>query len=386
VATESTTPEKRKATSAKNQHTYNTGFPGDSASHIGIVVNRFGSSYYGRMLDGACDLLINCGHMPVVQPSYFTPQREYQAFKTLLESHCEGIIFHSDALPDTKLRELMNQHPKVVLVNRFIEGFEDRCVYVDNQAGARLAARHLRGNGHTNVAMITGPRSKLNEVETRTNAFIKEFNKEGYSIPTELIVEGDFQYESGMRGIQKLLSSSLSFTAVFVQNDSMAMGVLEVCRQKGLRVPDDLSVIGYDDHHHFGQLSEPGLTTIRQPIDEVGKRAAQMINGLISGADTVSFPAQYGRLIPELIERQSVSLLATPQNKKDQEMIKTLTSREIECLQWIAAGKTSGEIAIILSISESTANFHLKNTLDKLSSSNRAQAVGKAVFAGVINP
>lgn len=162
------------------------------------------------------------------------------------------------------------------------------------------------------------------------------------------------------------------------------MAVLDECREKSIDVPQDLSVVGFDDHHYLlhGGLQE--LTTIRQPIEDIGRRAARLMNRLISGAEgTAELPLHYGRIIPELIERKSVALLATRGIRKDAKLVRKLTSREMECLQWIACGKTSGEIAIICSISESTVNYHLKNTLSKLNSSNRVHAVAKAMQSGI---
>ena len=354
-------------------------------SRIGIVINHFGSSYYGKILDGACELLIQNGYLPLVQPSYLTTNRELGSLKYLRENFCEGMILQSDSLSDSKLQELLEQNPNLVLLNRYIPGFEDRCVHVDNKLGAQQVARHLLDNGHTNVAMITGPTSKLREVGVRTSAFVDEYSREGYNVSADLIVESDFSYKGGIRAFRKLLGTRLPFTALFVQNDTMAIAVLDDCRAKGIEVPQDLSVVGFDDHHNLLQGSMPELTTIRQPIEEIGRRAARLMNRLISGPEGIaSLPLHYGRIVPELIERQSVALLATRGIRKDAKLARKLTERETECLQWIACGKTSGEIAIICAISESTVNYHLKNTLAKLNSSNRVHAVAKAVHSGII--
>ncbi len=354
---------------------------------IGIVINHFGSTYYGLILDGICNLLIQNGQTPLVQPSFVSKDGEIRAIQNLMDVGCSGIILQSDALSDVQLEQLLVQHSKVVLVNRTIEGFEGRCVQLDNQYGAQLAASHLMNNGHKNVAMITGPSSKLREVASRTNAFVEEFSREGHAIPRELITEGDFSYESGIRGFRQLMSTQLPFTAIFAQNDSMAMGILEDCRQKGIRVPEDLSVVGFDDHHNLLKTSSPQLTTIRQPIEEIGRHAAQLMNELVAGdEDTIEIPTHHGTIAPVLIERDSVALISSKENVKHSQMAKKLTNREIECLQWIASGKTSGEIAIICEISESTVNYHLKNALTKLDSSNRAHAIAKAVHGGIITP
>jgi len=380
-------PVKSIDQSSSQRDPKNVDFLSTGDARIGLVINGFRSDYYGRMLDGACEYLLSSGYVPIVQPSYATPNGEYKAIHNLLECGCRGIIFQCDALSDTKLKQLMEQYKELALLNRVIDGYEHRCVYVDNALGVKQVARHLLDNGHTNVAMITGPRNKIIEVHTRTNEFVSSFKEQGYDIPLDLIVESDFTFDGGARSFRKLLGTHLPFTAVFAQNDGMAMGILEVCRQKGLRVPDDLSVVGFDDHDFINKVSIPSLTTVRQPAETIGKRAAELINELVAGSESVAaLPPSYGRIVPELVERDTVALLAAPELKKDHELAKSLTSREVECLHWMAAGKTSGEIAIILAISESTVNFHLKNTLTKLNSNNRVQAVAKAVYGGIISP
>jgi len=361
------------------------GFSNKSQIRVGIVIHKFASSHFGQMLDGTCEQLINSGYTPVVQPGYGTSFGEYKAISTLLECDCKGIILHSEALPNSKLSQLMTEHEHVVLVNRVVEGFKNRCVYLDNELGAQQAARHLINNGHTNIAMITGPR-KTEDAAIRTRAFEEELNSQGIPLEPDLVVESEFSHTSGGRCFRKLLGTQLPFTAVFAQNDPIAAGVLEVCEEKGLRVPEDLSIVGFDDHHQFAQRSKPSLTTIRQPKPEIGRRSAELMNELLVGKEgSVELPANYGRVVPDLIERESVALLVKQESEKEKETAKTLTSREVECLHWIAAGKTSGEIAIILAISENTVNFHLKNSLIKLNSNNRVQAVAKAVQYNIIS-
>ncbi len=352
---------------------------------VGIVIRKFASSHFGQLLDGTCEQLISSGYTPVVQPGYGTSFGEYNAINTLLECDCKGIILNSYALPESKLHQLMTQHRNIILVNRIVEEFEYRCVYLDNELGAQMAARHLINNGHTNIAMITGPR-KTAEVAIRTRAFEEELNSQGLTLDVNLVVESDFALSDGVRSFRKLLSTQLPFTAVFAQNDQIAAGILAVCDEKGLRVPEDISIVGFDDNDHFAKRSKPGLTTIRQPEPEIGRRSAELMNELILGTErSAELPADYGRVLPDLVERESVARLVKQENEKDQELAKTLTKRELECLHWIAAGKTSNEIALILAISEYTVNFHLKNSLLKLNSNNRVQAVAKAVRYNLIN-
>jgi len=198
-----------------------------TALNIGIVTTNLKTRFYGYMLDGACELL--------------------SAIELFLHHNLDGIIYQGDLLTDDQLRLLLDKYPQLVVMARQIEGFEDRCAYIDNAHGARQVARHLLENGHVNVAMVTGPRSKIHEVSIRSDVFTKELKAHGLKLPAELVAEGDFSFKSGMDAMRKLLSVDLPFTAVFAQNDNMALGVMESCKEKGLRVPRDISIVGFDD-------------------------------------------------------------------------------------------------------------------------------------------
>ena len=355
-----------------------------SRTRIGIVINKYGSSYYGRILDGAGSQLQLYGYNAIVQSSNVSTFGERQAWESLLDCDCDGLIVHSDALPDKHLASMMAKTPMAVLMNRLLPGFESRCVYVDQHQGGKLAGMHLLELGHTELAMITGP-GKFRETAERTAGFIQALDTAGVLLDRERVVEGDFHFQCGVDAIYHLCDSGKPFTAVFVHNDPMAMGALEACRKLNIQVPEELSIIGYDDSN-WARYSSPSLTTIRQPKREKGSRAAQIVHSLLEGAaHAEKLPADFGRILPELVVRESVldrhndtRRVAQPEDQ--------LTSRESECLHWMAAGKTSSEIAIVLSISESTVNFHLKNILVKLNASNRVHAVAKALSRSLIEP
>ena len=352
--------------------------------NIGIVTTRLSTGFYGHMLDGVCKLLIRFGYNPVIMPTYSSAAAEMSAIELFLHHKLDGIIYQGDLLSDDQLRLLLDKYPQLVVLARQIAGVEERCAYIDNAHGAKQVARHLLENGHVNFAMVTGPRSKIHEVSIRSNAFIEELKCHGLKLPAELVVEGDYTFKSGIDAMRELLSVDLPFTAVFAQNDDMALGVMTHCREKGLRVPQDISIVGYDDLKQLAKIISLELTTVRQPMTEIGNRAAELLHSCINGdAQENPFPENYGRVLPILIERESVALLQKTQLHTD-EVSETLTNRETECLNWIASGKTSSEIAIILSITESTVNFHLKNILVKLDASNRVHAVTKAILNGLL--
>jgi LacI family repressor for deo operon, udp, cdd, tsx, nupC, and nupG len=148
-------------------------------------------------------------------------------------------------------------------------------VYVDNVAAAANATRHLLQLGHVDIAFINGPTTSpicLDRERGYQNALRSAHIKRN----TNLTVVGDFSVESGIRGAAKLLAGTSRFTAVFCSNDEMAIGAICALKSEGLRVPEDVSVVGFDDIR-FARYSDPPLTTIAQPMRDIGREAMTMM-------------------------------------------------------------------------------------------------------------
>jgi len=354
---------------------------GTNALHlrVGIMINGFESSYYGHMADGAVDYLKCQGIETILNTHSRSKEGELEAWQSLLDCECDGLIAHVDSLTDEDLRPLMEMHEKGVLMNRPMPGFDDRCVWFDNFHGGVLAAEHLIAKGHKKFAMVTGP-ERFFEVKARTTGFLSALKEAGVELPAEHQIESNFLEEGGGQAMQALMQSKKAFSAVFFHNDEMAMGALAACADKGLRVPEDISIIGFDDMP-LSILAMPPLTTIRQPLREIGEETARLMVQLLckdSAREEIK-PVQsvFG---PILVERESVSSYDHQQSEQ------RLTPREIECLLWASRGKTAWEISKILGISERTVVFHFTNVAEKLNATNRQHAISKALLYGIVKP
>jgi len=147
-------------------------------------------------------------------------------------------------------------------------------------------ADHLVALGHRDIAIITGPRNYASSIERETG-FREGLLRAGIELGPERAVPGDYSFQSGLQAAKQLLSASPRPTAIFATNDNMAAGVLKMATQMGVRVPEDLSVIGFDDAD-FAQMLSPALTTVRRPIRDMGKNAAELLIGLISRSPGVA--------------------------------------------------------------------------------------------------
>lgn len=193
-----------------------------------------------------------------------------------------------------------------------------------------------------------------------------------------MVLKGNFAPESGAAAIRSVLQSDKKISAVFFHNDRMALGALEQCRKMGARVPEDISIVGYDDIP-FCDYTQPGLTTIHQSLDLIGEAAARLVHDLLEGYETVDIP-QFNLAIftPRLAERESVA------NLNEQRAYTRLVSSELECLEWTAVGKTHSEISHILGSSESTVDLQLRSAVAKLNATNEIHAVSIALRSGLI--
>lgn len=351
----------------------NRSAPGQRQTKVAILTVDFNSPFYGEIIDGICNYLHTRNCYTKVQ-SGKTLAKLLTHYDSLSELQCEGLILQADCMSEEQLNGLIEKFGNVVVINRRLERYPQQCVYTDNHLGGALAARCFIDNGHEAIAMISGPK-RFAETHERRSGFEAELHAS--ELQLSYVVEGDFSRHTGAESMQQILQAHPDITGVFAQNDEMAFGALTACRQSGVRVPQDVSLIGYDGVAMCNFVT-PKLTSVRQPLRQLGERAAQLLHNKLTSVDA-SAPAQVNGFIPVLLENESVT---PPANHAI--AITKLTERERECLIWIAQGKTSWEASVILGISESTTTFHLRNAVLKLKASNRTHAVAKALQSGII--
>lgn len=173
-------------------------------------------------------------------------------------------------------------------------------VWLDNECGGYRAAQHLISLGHKQIAMITGPQNE-DCVQGRMAGFERAFKEAGLRTSTSLILAGDWSASSGLQVFNRLLASGLKFSALFAQNDRMAVGAIRAAREHGLRVPDDLAVVGFDDMP-LASYFDPSLTTVSQDMFEHGRQAARL---LVNRVEHPELPVEHIVIKCELVTRRS---------------------------------------------------------------------------------
>lgn len=274
---------------------------------IGVYVPGFDGHFYSSIVATIDSVLrANGRHMIAANGcgQGSTRQLDLDGIEFLIARDCDGLIVASNSLRDEDLLRLMARVPTMVVVNRHLPGQTDNAFCADHHAGGQLAARALLSRGHRAIATVRGPRNTPDN-EARLHGFSAELARHGVVVRPEHSVDGAFDLASGAAAARRLLATVRDgrppFSAVFVANDVMALAVISRLTQAGLRVPEDVSVLGYDDAE-FAPFTSPPLTTVRIPTADVTISASRQVLQLCYGVDwpvAREFP-------PEIVWRQSV--------------------------------------------------------------------------------
>lgn len=207
--------------------------------------------------------------------------RGMRGLEFLIERGCDGLLVMGIPLIEEDLAALGVQRERIVILNHSVDAMRDRCFTLDHRLGGKLAARTLLEQGHRDIAVIAGPSSLADSVQ-RTKGFLDEMNTAGIDPRSMWVVESDFTDIGGWHAARTLLDSGQRFTALFCANDEMAFGALSCFHEAGVRVPQDVSVIGYDDTPS-ANYSAPRLTSVHVPWREITQNGIRQLLNLCYG-------------------------------------------------------------------------------------------------------
>ena len=218
--------------------------------------------------------------------------------------HLDGVVVASTRLDDPLIGRLMDDGVPFVMVGRHPDE-RVRYIDIDSVAAARMAVDHLARLGHRRIGTITGPLNMPASAD-RLDGYRRAMAAHRLPVDDDLIVEGDFTEASGVAAARRLLAAAA--TAIFAANDSMAVGALKVVREGGLQVPKDVALVGFDDLPIAASI-QPALTTVRQPIEQMGSMAADLLLSLLESPPEERPPAQKLILPTKLVVRESCGAL-----------------------------------------------------------------------------
>ncbi len=270
---------------------------------IGLVLPRsvssfFADPYFPRLTQGIAQA---CNHHNYTLGLFLvgTPEDEEKIFpRVSRKGFIDGILVQSGQIGDQLIDRLVNSNVPLVVVGRPFHAADVSYIDVDNVAASHQAVSHLLKLGYKRIGTITGMINSTVSMD-RKEGYLKALAENGHRVDKSLIVESDFTEAGGYRAMRQLLEARPE--AVFAQSDMMALGAMRAVREAGMRVPEDIAFIGFDDLP-LAELPDPPLTTVHQPIYEFGIKAVEFLMDLVqNGSGTTR------RVImdTELIIRQS---------------------------------------------------------------------------------
>ncbi|MCG9725865.1 LacI family DNA-binding transcriptional regulator [Vibrio brasiliensis] len=285
-----------KALGYKPNYSMNQGYNTRSMT-IGVLVQNPESPHTSRFLNDMEKVLNEQGYSLVIATGHWKNKLESHALEYLARSNVDGIIVVTGTLTEKQILDYSETMP-VVAFGYDVIGKRVRSINIDNVLGGYMATLHLLQQGHLNIAHIKGLLNQPDAV-ARFVGYKKALQEAGIKVQTKLIKQGNFSSESGYQLTKELIESKKHFSAIFAANDQTAYGAIKALHDHGYRVPEDVSVVGFDDlptSYYF----TPALTTLRQPVEEIGVVCAESILNLLNGnKHEVRLPPM------ELIIRQS---------------------------------------------------------------------------------
>jgi LacI family transcriptional regulator len=275
---------------------------------VGVLIPDLNNPLFPPMVRGLEDRLATQGYVALLGNTDADDTRERMVFDQMRARHVDGYVLATATLHNQVLVEAAAAEIPVVLMNRIAPDLPFPSVSVDNEQGARAAVTHLARLGHTRIACIAGPQDTSTGL-ARLRGYHEGLSTNGLTADESLITYADaYSVQEGLRCCQELLATGAGFTAIAAANDMVAIGCYAAFDAAGLRCPEDISVIGFNDMPFVDRLHPP-LSTIRFPHYQLGTEAAQLLLERISGTDK---PVKILFLAPELVVRGSTSPPQTP--------------------------------------------------------------------------
>jgi len=271
------------------------------SNSVGILVSELQGAFFGLMMAGIEEELREAGKHVIITPGHSEEDKEKDGIEFLLNRNCDAIIVHVEAVSDEYLTKLCQGKTPVYIMSRYVEGLAENCIYLDNELGGYLATKEIIKQGHTDIAYIAGQQFKP-DARDRLLGHKRALAEHDLELNEKLLHFGDFKETGGIDGVNHFIESKEHFTAIVCANDEIASGAMTRAREHGLSLPENLSIIGFDNVI-FARFIYPKLTTINNPVNEMGKMAAKLVLKNIYQHDKLSITYAFK---PTLISRDSI--------------------------------------------------------------------------------
>jgi DNA-binding LacI/PurR family transcriptional regulator len=252
-----------------------------STETIAFLLPDITNPFYAALVSGIQQVALRRGHTMLLCTTDGDPEQEEQYLSLLRAKQVDGALVDGLVLPPERIARFVEEGFPIVCLDRDVDSAAVPLVQVDNRLGARMATEHLLSLGHTRIAHVAGA-EELGISAERIAGYQEALAAADVAADARLVLSGGFTEEGGHEATRSLFESGVGFTAVFAANDLSAIGSVNAVAERGLRVPDDVSVIGFDDLR-LSAFTSPPLTTIHQPAVEIAERATEILIDLTHG-------------------------------------------------------------------------------------------------------
>jgi LacI family transcriptional regulator len=237
-------------------------------STIGIIVPDINSAYFAQIVKGIENMAYARKYKVIICDAENSKEKELEYLTFLTDRTVDGMILNTTQLSELEIIEIAEKGYHIGVIGKHIEHDLVPCIYTDNVKISQTVVSHLVENGHKDIVYLSGYTDSTDSYE-RLEGYLQGLSDHQIPFRPELIENGNFNEESGYEAMIRLLSNNLSFTAVYAANDEMALGVYKACREKNLRIPEDIAIVGVDNNRISKYLT-PTLSSVNQPIYTMG--------------------------------------------------------------------------------------------------------------------
>lgn len=270
---------------------------------LGLILPDISNPFFPSLARGVEDTASRYGYNMILCNTDNKKEKEETYISVLKENNVDGILYTSVIRQkDKNVKKLLQSKIPFVLLDRSINVRDIPKVFTDGVSGMQQMINYLIENGHRRIAYISGPKSN-SSTEQRLKGYRKALGDAGISADHTIMKDGDYKISSGYKNMLELLDEGGNFSAVACANDLMAVGALEALKDRGIKVPEEMSITGYDDIY-IADVTSPKLTTVAQPKYEMGCIAAELLVKLVQGEEISEREVV---LQPSLVIRESVA-------------------------------------------------------------------------------
>ncbi|MGO2508150.1 MAG: HTH-type transcriptional repressor PurR [Vibrio hibernica] len=277
----------------------------NTTNTIGMLVTQSTNPFFAEVVEGVESYCYRQGYTLILCNTGGLVEKQRDYIRMLAGKRVDGLLVMCSDLDD-ELRIMLDGHPDIpkVVMDWGPETSKADKIIDNSEEGGYLATRYLINNGHTDIACLSGHFEKM-ACKERISGCKRALTESGLTLPDDWLLEGNFECDTAVIAADKILAMDKKPSAVFCFNDIMALGLMSRLQENGMKIPEDISIIGYDNIDLSAYFSPP-LTTIHQPKRRVGKTAVEILLERIKDKDHAK---QVFEMFPELVERSTVKKL-----------------------------------------------------------------------------